>query len=67
MTEAAGPDRDRRLVAQRVRVAAAKAKVQEFLTLNLTLAEQVELIDDLYQHVRSDLRRKQQHQEARNP
>ena len=55
------PDRQR-IAAQRV--AAAKAKVIEFLDLNLSLAEQIELIDDLYQHVRNDLRRKQWHREA---
>jgi hypothetical protein len=52
-----------RLSAQRVRE--AKAKVQEFLTLNLTLAEQVELIDDLHQHGRNDLRRAPWRKDAR--
>jgi hypothetical protein len=52
-----------RLSAQRVRE--AKTRVTEFLNLNLSLAEQVELIDDLYQHVRNDLRRKQWHREVR--
>ena len=50
------PDRQR-LKAQRIRE--AKIRVEEFLNLNLSLAEQIELIDDLYQHVRNDLRRKQ--------
>jgi hypothetical protein len=58
------PDRAR-LSAQRVRE--VKTKVTEFLNLNLTLAEQVELIDDLHQHVRNDLRRKHWHREARQP
>jgi hypothetical protein len=52
-----------RISAQRMRE--AKLRVQEFLDLNLSLAEQVELIDDLYQHVRNDLRRKHWHREAR--
>jgi hypothetical protein len=59
---ASEPDRAR-LSAQRVRE--TKAKVQEFLAINLTIAEQVELIDDLYQHVRNDLRRKQWHKGIR--
>jgi hypothetical protein len=52
---------------QAARMREAKLKVQEFLDLNLTLAEQVELIDDLHQHVRNDLRRKHWHREARQP
>jgi hypothetical protein len=47
----------RRISAQRV--AAAKAKVQEFLNLNLTLAEAAEVIDDLHKQVANNLRRKQ--------
>jgi hypothetical protein len=58
------PDRAR-LSARRMRE--AKLKVQEFLDLILTLAEHVELIDDLHQHVRNDLRRKHWHREARQP
>jgi hypothetical protein len=58
------PDRQR-LEAQRIRE--AKIRVEEFLNLNLSLAEQIELIDDLYQHVRNDLRRKQWHREVRTP
>jgi hypothetical protein len=57
------PDRERIKVT---RIREAKAKVQEFLDLNLSLAEQIGLIDDLYQHVRNDLRRKQWHREARS-
>ena len=57
------PDRAR-LSAQRVHD--CKTKVQEFLSLNLTLAEAAEVIDDLHQHVRNDLRRKQWHREARS-
>jgi hypothetical protein len=43
----------------------AKAKVQEFLNLNLSLAEAAEVIDDLHQQIANDLRRKQWHREAR--
>jgi hypothetical protein len=57
------PDRAH-LSAQRMRE--AKLKVQEILNCNLTLAEAAEVIDDLYQHVRNDLRRKQWHREARS-
>jgi hypothetical protein len=58
-------DRERHLrKAQRIRD--CKTKVQEFLSLNLTLAEAAEVIDDLHQHVRNDLRRKQWHREARS-
>jgi hypothetical protein len=46
-----------RLSAQRVRD--CKIKVQEFLQLNCTLGEALEVIEDLYQHARNDLRRKQ--------
>jgi hypothetical protein len=56
------PDRAR-LSAQRVRE--VKVKVQQFLALDLTIAEAAEVIDDLYQHVRNDLRRKQWHKGAR--
>jgi hypothetical protein len=55
------PDRER-IKAQRVRE--AKAKVEEFLNLNLSLAEQVELIDDLYARTHNDLRRKAWHRET---
>jgi hypothetical protein len=58
------PDRAR-LSAQRVRD--VKAKVSEFLQLNCTLAEAAEVVEDLYQHVRNDLRRKAWHREARQP
>jgi hypothetical protein len=50
------PDRAR-LSAQRVRD--CKTKVQEFLNLNLSLAEAAEVIDDLHKQVANDLRRKQ--------
>jgi transposase len=56
------PDRQR-LKAQRIRE--AKLRVEEFLNLNLSLAEQIELIDDLYQHVPNDLRKKAWHKDAR--
>jgi hypothetical protein len=56
------PDRAR-LSAQRMRD--CKSKVQEFLSLNLTLAEAAEVVEDLYQHVRNDLRRKPWHKDAR--
>jgi hypothetical protein len=59
------PDRER-IKALRVREAKAKAKVQEFLNLNLSLAEQAELINDLHQRLANDLRRKQWHREARS-
>jgi hypothetical protein len=52
-----------RISAQRCRE--VKTKVQEFLNLNLTLAEQVELIDDLHRQVANDLRKKAWHREAR--
>jgi hypothetical protein len=52
------PDRAR-IKAPRIRE--AKIRAEEFLNLNLSLAEQIELIDDLYQHVRNDLRCKQWH------
>jgi hypothetical protein len=58
------PDRAR-LSAQRMRD--CKTKVQEFLSLNLTLAEAAEVIDDLYQHVRNDLRRKHWHRGGVRP
>jgi hypothetical protein len=60
------PDRER---IKATRIAAAKAKVIEFLDLNLNLAEQAELIDDLRARLHNDLRRKQwhkgRHREAR--
>jgi hypothetical protein len=46
------PDRERSS-AQRCRQ--AKLKVQQFLDLNLTIAEQAELIDDLYARTHNDL------------
>jgi hypothetical protein len=56
------PDRAR-LSAQRLRE--AKLKVQQFLDLNLTLAEAAELISDLHAQISSDLRRRPWHREAR--
>jgi hypothetical protein len=57
------PDRQR-IAAQRV--AAAKAKVIEFLDLNLNLAEQAELTNDLHARLANDLRRKKVwHKDAR--
>ncbi len=56
------PDRAA-ICAQRVRD--AKAKVQQFLDLNLNLIEQIEVVDDLHRHVHSDLRRKPWHKDAR--
>jgi hypothetical protein len=56
------PDRAR-LSAQRCRE--AKAKVTEFLHLNLTLAEAATVIADLHAQVANDLRRKTWHREAR--
>jgi hypothetical protein len=58
------PDRAR-LSAQRCRE--AKAKVQEFLNLNLTLAEAAEVVEDLHGQIANDLRRKTWHREARQP
>ena len=58
------PDRAR-LSAQRI--AAAKTKVKEFLDLNLTLAETVEVIDDLHHQVANDLRRKSWHRGGMRP
>jgi hypothetical protein len=57
------PDRVR-LSAQRVRD--CKTKVQEFLSLNLTLAEAAAVIDDLHAQIANDLRRKPWHREARS-
>jgi hypothetical protein len=48
-----------------LRMREAKAKVKEFLALNLTPAEAAEVIDDLHHQVANDLRRKQWHREAR--
>jgi hypothetical protein len=67
MTLQSASERDRdcaRRKAQRVRD--CKTKVQEFLSLNLTLSEQAEVIDDLHHHIANDLRRKHWHREARS-
>jgi hypothetical protein len=56
---------DRQRIAVQ-RVAAAKAKVIEFLDLNLSLDEQSELINDLHTRLTNDLRRKKAwHKDAR--
>jgi hypothetical protein len=57
------PDRAR-LSAQRVHD--CKTKVQEFLSLNLTLAEAAEVINDLHSQIANDLKRKAWYREARS-
>ena len=57
------PDRAR-LSAQRVHD--CKTKVQAFLSLNLTLAEAAEVINDLHSQIANDLKRKAWYREARS-
>ena len=43
-----------------------KDKVQEFLGLNLTLAEATEVINDLHSQIANDLKHKAWYREARS-